>query len=140
MAYITQAQLVDRFGVDELIRLTDRDGSAGAVVTAVLDAAIADAGSEADAYVGARYLLPLSPVPDVLVRVVADLVRYRLYDEAATEQVRKRYEDAVRFLSALAKGAISIGVLPSGAAPAASGEPQMQSGGRVFGRGDKSFI
>lgn len=140
MPYVTQQQLIDRFGLAELIQLTDRDGSAGGIVTAVLDGAIADASAEADAYVGVRYELPMSIVPEALVRVVSDMVRYRLYDEAAPEQVRKRYEDAVKFLQALAKGVISIGALPSGSALATQGEAQMESGGRTFGRDDKSFI
>lgn len=138
MAYITQQQLVERFGEAELIQLTDRDGSAGAIVTSVLDSAIEDAGSEVDAYVGVRYDLPLATVPVSLVRVVSDIVRYRLYDEAATEQVRKRYEDAIKFLVGVAKGGITIGELPEELA--SSGDVRMESGGRVFSRADKSFL
>lgn len=140
MAYVTEQQLIERFGERELIQLTDRDGSAAAIVSSVLDGAIADASSEADAYVGTRYDLPLSIVPDSLVRVVSDIVRYRLYDEAATDQVRKRYEDAIKFLVGIAKGTISVGTLPPGEELASSGDARMQSGGRVFSRADKSFL
>lgn len=136
--YITQQQLIERFGEAELIQLTDRDGTAGEIVTSVLDSAIDDAGSEVDAYVGVRYDLPLAIVPISLVRVASDIVRYRLYDDAATEQVRTRYEDAIKFLVGVAKGAISVGELPEELA--SSGDVRMESGGRVFSRADKSFL
>lgn len=138
--YVTQQQLIDRFGETELVQLTDRDGTAGGIVVDVLDGAIADASAEADAYVGVRYELPMAVVPDALVRVVADMVRYRLYDDAAPEQVRKRYEDAVKFLRELAAGTVSIGALPAGSTLTAQGEAQMTSGGRTFSRDDQSFI
>lgn len=111
MPYITQAQLIDRFGQPELIQLTDRDGSAGAIVTAVLDAAIMDASEEIDSYLRVVRTLPLpAPVPARLVRVAGDLARYHLYDDRATEEVRTRYEDAIRWLRDVAAGRASLGV------------------------------
>ena len=140
MSYITQQQLIDRFGEPELIQLTDRAGSVGAIVTTVLDGAIADADGTIDAHLAGRYLPPLASVPRSLQRIAADLVRYHLYDSAAPDDIRIRYDDALKFLRAAASGAIHLGVDALGlpATPAAGAE--MQSGGRTFGRDDPSFI
>lgn len=138
-AYATQQDLVDRFGAEELIQLTDR-ANTGAIDATVLDQAIADASAEIDGYLGGRYTLPLSHVPLVLSRICADLVRYYLYGDAPLDQVRQRYEDAVAFLKSVARGQMTLGVATDGKAAAPSDNAEMQSGGRVFSRDDKGFI
>jgi phage gp36-like protein len=137
--YATATDLVDRFGESELIDLTDRaQPPAGMIDADVADKALADACGEADAYLGVRYTLPVTaPVPLVLVAVVCDIARYRLYENRSTEEVRKRYEDAVRWLRDVSRGAA---VLPGAAA--ATGEAAdlamvVQPGRKVF-RGDFS--
>lgn len=111
MPYATQSQLIERFGQPELIQLTDRDGSTGAIVTSVLDAALLDASEEIDSYLRVVRALPLSaPVPDRLVRVAGDIARYHLYDDHAPEDVRTRYEDAIRWLRDVAAGRASLGL------------------------------
>lgn len=110
MSYATQAQMIDRFGQAELIQLTDRDGATGAIVAAVLDAALLDADEEVDSYLRGVRTLPLtSPIPERLVRVAADLARYHLYDDHAPEGVRTRYQDGVRWLRDVATGKASLG-------------------------------
>lgn len=110
MPYATQAQMIDRFGQPELIQLTDRDGSAGAIVAAVLDAALLDADEEIDSYLRGVRALPLaSPIPERLVRVACDLARYHLYDDHAPEGVRTRYQDGIRWLRDVASGRASLG-------------------------------
>lgn len=107
MTYATQQDLEDRFGAEELAQLTDRAN--GIVIdSAVLGLALADAGAEIDGYLASRYSLPLSNTPPVLVRVAADIARYRLWADRASEAVRKRYEDAVRDLKAMSSGSIVI--------------------------------
>lgn len=114
--YATTADLIARYGEAELIDLTDRGSVAtGAVVSAVAEAAILDACGEVEAYLGVRYSVPVTPVPVQLVAVTCDIARYRLHDDRPTEDVRKRYEDAVRWLRDVSRGAA---VLPA-AAPAA---------------------
>ena len=112
MPYATQAQMIDRFGEAELIQLTDRAGTVGAVVVAVLDAALADADQEIDSYLRPVRTLPLAaPIPERLVRVAADVARYHLYDSAAPDDVRTRYEDAIRWLRDVATGRASLGAV-----------------------------
>ena len=107
MTYAVQQDLVDRFSAEELAQLTDRD-QALVIDTDVLGRALADADAEIDGYLAARYSLPLATAPAALVRVAADIARYRLWADRASEAVRKRYEDAVRDLKAMSSGGIVI--------------------------------
>lgn len=130
--YTTQADFEARFGPDELLALTDRSGS-GAVDAAVFAQAAQDASAEADVYLGARYALPLASVPPVLVQICADIARYRLWADRASEEVRRRYEDVQRLLRLIASGEVSLGLASN--APAA-GEAQAAHPGRVFTGGE----
>lgn len=120
MTYAVQQDLVDRFSQAEMAQVTDRD-SGQVIDTAVLGRALVDADAEIDGYLAARYSLPLATVPVVLVRIAADIARYRLFADRATEAVRKRYEDAVRDLKAISSGTIVI----DGAVPLAPAERGM---------------
>lgn len=133
MPYATQADLVERFGETEIIQLSDRDRT-GAIDSAVVTAKLADADAEIDAYLATRYTLPLASVPTVLKRVACDVARYHLFDDRVTDDVRRRYEDALRFLQAVAKGTVSIGVDPIGQAPANSDLPDHYALDPVFDR------
>lgn len=107
MAYCTQTDLEDRFGLVELTQLTDRDG-AGAPDPAVVARAIADAEAEVDSYLRGRVTLPLSPVPPEVTAVACDIARYRLYGVRAPEEVRRRYEDARGWLRDVAAGRVVL--------------------------------
>ena len=132
MGYCTQQDLVDRFGTAELVQLTDRAGE-GQIDTDVVDRAIADAAGEIDGYVtAAGYTPPLDPVPAVLVAYGCDIVRYRLYDDQATEQVSKRYDDAVRFLRLLADRKVRLDAREP---EPGVGKVEMDGGRKVFGGG-----
>lgn len=131
MPYATQQDLIDRFGEDELIQLTDRDGD-GAIDADVMDTALTDADAEIDGYLATKYQLPLATVPGVITQLACDVARYRLYDEHATEQVRNRYKDAVAFLTRLSRGEVSLGLATPPAS--SSGEVQTTSGDRKFNR------
>ena len=131
MAYAVQANLETRYGSVELAQLSDRVNGSVIDVT-VVARALADADAEIDAWLGGRYALPLASVPAVLERVACDIARYRLYDDRATEQVRQRYEDAIRDLKAIAAGTLALdGVTPP--APADGGNHvNYRSPERVF--------
>ena len=131
MSYATPQAMIDRYGENELIQLTDR-ANLGAVGDTVLDQALADADAEIDGYLAVRYPLPLAHVPPVLTRIACDVARYRLYDDQSPEEVRNRYTDAVKWLAAIARGFVSLGMPPS-EAPAATG-PIITSAARVFSR------
>lgn len=134
MTYATQQHMIDRFGEQELIELTDR-ATLGAIDAVVLGRALDDADGEINGYLATRHTLPLAPVPLVLTRVACDITRYFLYEDRATEAVRTRYQDAIKFLRGVSDGSITLGVDATNNAPVEPGGPQFSSGGRVFTRG-----
>lgn len=106
-AFATRADLVRRFGEQEIASLEDPDntGSADAKVSAE---ALDDASEEANSYVAVRYVLPLPNVPAPLSRTCCDIARYRLYKDRPTEEVKYRYENAIKWLKDLAAGKVLL--------------------------------
>ncbi|MDY7117130.1 DUF1320 domain-containing protein [Halomonas sp. SSL-5] len=130
MSYITLQDLTRRFGESEILALAD-DGT-GQVDQEEIDRAIEDAGGEIDGYVaGGGYTVPLDPVPKIVASYACDIARYRLYDDAATEQVTKRYEDAIRFLRMVAKSEVLLGIGTEDGGETA-GSVEFQTGKRVM--------
>ncbi|EGJ49045.1 gp436 family protein [Desulfocurvibacter africanus] len=134
MSYASQQDIVDRHGEEELLLLADRDGD-GVVDPDVILQAQADADAEIDAYLAARYQLPLPTVPTVLKRLAVDILVYRLASDAGTgtDERRLRYEDAVALLRRISKGEVSLGLTE--APTSTGGGVHMTSGPRRFGRG-----
>jgi len=116
MTYATQQDLVDRFGSDELIQLTDR-ANVGTIDSTVVNRVLGDADAEINGYLAGQYALPLATVPAVLVRLACDIARYQLSADRVTEAVRDRYKDSVAMLSKIARGEVQLGVA-TGQAPA----------------------
>lgn len=94
--YAIEPDLVARFG--------EEIGNLKLMVSnpTFVDDAIQDATEEINGHIGGRYPLPLPNVPSNLKRMACDIARYRLYFEQPTEEVRKRYEDAIAFLKRVA--------------------------------------
>lgn len=94
--YATEADLVARFG--------EEIGGLKVMVSnpTFVEDAIQDATEEINGHIGDRYSLPLPSVPSNLKRMACDIARYRLYFQQPTDEVRKRYEDAVAFLKRVA--------------------------------------
>lgn len=112
MAYATLQDLQTRFGADELVERTDRQGGA-TIDAAVVQRHLDDASAEIDGYLGARYAVPVDPVLPVLVGLCCDIARHRLWQPVASEGVRQAYQDALRFLRDIADGrAVLAGALP----------------------------
>lgn len=136
MAYASVADLIARYGEEELIQRTDRVG-AGVVDAAVAGQALDDAAAEMDGYLASRYRLPLPTAPAMLARVNCAIARYRLWEDLASERVRQDYEDAVRFLTAIARGTVSLGLpdtLPPEDRPGLSLAAAQSGPAPVFGR------
>lgn len=119
MAYATLEDLLARYGEEEIAQRSDRTGG-HTVDEAVVAQALADAHAEADAWIGARYALPLPTVPVVLKRAVCSIARYHLWESQASERVRRDYEDALKLLRAIGEGRVALGLpasLPESARP-----------------------
>lgn len=111
MPYATLQDLIDRFGENELITLTDRaDPLTGEIDAEVVAMALGDADAMIDGYIGSRYGLPLSQIPPLLVGVASDLARYQLYNEQPTETVSTRRDQAVAVLRDIASGKLALPV------------------------------
>lgn len=124
--YATAADMIARYGQDELVQLTDF-GGVGELDDLVLAEAITEAEAEVDAYIGQRYALPLDNVPAQLERIVCELARYRLYRDGAPDAVRTRYEDARRYLEQVATGKLTLGLAADASAPTPATLPDLYS-------------
>lgn len=141
--YCTQSDMEQRFGNDELVSLTDRDGSAGQIVESVLSQAIADASATIDGYLGGRYTLPLSSVPQNLTRLACDIARYYLFDDQLGDehQASKRYTNAISYLKDVGSGRLQLGITQDSQQPQQTSTATITSGGTAFGREQsKGFI
>ena len=135
MAYCTAADLELAMPESVLIQLTD-DEKTGAVDTARIAAAIAAAESEIDGYLEARYTVPFTTVPTIVEKMAVDIALYNLFARKGAsmegtrgESVKTRYDNAIRFLTAVSRGMIAIGT-PE--APSAQ-TPQIKAPAKEFG-------
>jgi phage gp36-like protein len=110
MPYSTLTDIENLIEEDELIQLTDDDGT-GAVDTDIIDNAVADADAEIDSYCMERYTVPFSSVPVMIKKLSVDIAVYNLFSrkQGAPEDRAKRYQDAIAFLKDVAKGTASLG-------------------------------
>lgn len=122
MPYASLQTLIDQYGIVAVTLAADRDGD-GVVDVGVIDRGLADADGEIDSYIGTKYKLPINPAPPVLTTYAGAIAFYRISDAtgALTEEKRKRYDDALRWLRDVAAGKATL----DGAVPA----EEKQAGG-----------
>ncbi|MDN5665073.1 MAG: DUF1320 domain-containing protein [Psychrobacter sp.] len=109
---ITQQDLIDRFGADELAELTDPEDHK-VINEATVGLAIADAVGVAGGYLNAvglvrrdstgNFVYIDSVLPADLILNVCNIARYNLHKDGATETVEKRYDDAKAWLKDVKK-------------------------------------
>lgn len=123
MPYATVDDFVMAFGEDEAIALSNLDDpTALDQRNAVIEAGLEGADSMIDGYIqSAGYTMPLSSVPAVLKEIALDIARYRLDRLSAREDVRLRYEDALKWLRDVSAGKVSLGLATNGEEVTASG-------------------
>jgi phage gp36-like protein len=131
MTYATRSTLELHYGVDEIAQ---RESMLG---PGAIDNALVDADAFIDGYLVGRYTLPLSTVPANLPAVAAQLVRYALLGDAATERSRNDYKDATAWLRDVQAGR----VLLQAATPLPGNAPDAivmsSSAGSVFKRNSR---
>lgn len=131
--YASQQQLIDRFGYQELMELTDR-GRTGIIDADVIDGALRDADAEINSFLASRYTLPLTQTSQELVRLSCDITRYRLFDIRATDAVKARYDDAIKKLRDVARGVASLGIDQASQPVAVNGGAVINSQATAFSR------
>ena len=97
--YADRSDMVLRFSEYEIANLENTLNGVESI-----NSAIQDASDIADGYVGVKYPIPLPEVPKNLKITICDIARYFLWKNEASEEVRKRYEDAIAFLKRVADG------------------------------------
>lgn len=107
MPYCTEANLQARFGEQEIADLLDRDNDDSAD-TGALASAQTDCDALINGYLAAKYTTPLDPIPDIVVGIACNVVRYILWGNGAPEEVRKRYEDSLKQLKDISNGVITL--------------------------------
>lgn len=110
--YVTEAKFEQRFGATELAELLS-DGTNYAE-------AENDAAGLVNGFLAARYTLPLTSVPDMVIGWTCDVTRFKLWDDHAPEEIRKRYEDTLAQLKMVSQGLIA---LPPGSDGVSSASP-----------------
>jgi phage gp36-like protein len=101
---------IEAFGDAESLVLTNLDDPTAAAIDSVpLTRALTDAAALIDSYLSRRYQLPLLVIPQVLIPYALDIARYRLDRIRDREDVRRRYEDAIKWLESVRDGKCYLG-------------------------------
>ena len=145
MSYCTKAEVREMLKDDALNTIigdsyiedeAEREAKAGVII----EAAIADAEGEIDGYLAKRYAVPIDPTPKVINKFAKDIAVYNLYsrigiDESGEEKnYLNRYNAAVKFLTLVAEGKVSIGAQADDPQTAASNGFSVSSNPRLFSR------
>lgn len=133
MAYSAQNDIQEQIGEDVLISLTD-DAGIGSVDESVATRAIEDADAEIDSYCGKRYTLPFSTVPTIIRKASVDIAIYNLYSRriGASEAIKTRYENVIRWLRDVSTGKASLGADDPDGNPPETDSPDVINNDRIF--------
>ena len=136
--YATVEGMKRKFGESELIQLTETEPPyLDAINMDKLNAAMQEANSEIDAYVGSRYPLPLQLIPPFLTEIGCNLARYYAVtgDLSENDPIKNRYESSIKTLTKISKGELTLGSSPAGE----SKPVQTSSNNVVFAVGRRDF-
>ncbi|OEU65815.1 MAG: hypothetical protein BA863_08990 [Desulfovibrio sp. S3730MH75] len=106
--------------------------------------ALGDASALIDTYLAKRWAVPLTEPPRVLVDLCIDMAAYKVNRDggAVSEDLRLRYEDALKLLKDIAKGVIDLpgmdAVSDDPDQPQSAGAVVVSGPPRLFGR-DKGY-
>ena len=165
MPYLTPADLVARFGGEEIAQLADRstprevtpellalalaedplagwaesDVAAVTAALALLGTTIDDAQSAIDAYLSGRYTTPLATVPLVIKRMCADVARFYLHGDRASDPVIKAYEAAMGLCRDISNGKVAFGADVITSPKGSGGAVEVVSGSRVWSREERGL-
>lgn len=107
----------------------------------IIAQAIEDADGEIDGYLAKRYPVPISPTPKIINKFSKDIAVYNIFsrvginEDSEQKNYLNRYQAAIKFLTLLAEGKVSIGEAGSdGKALEARTGFVVKSSPRVFSR------
>lgn len=105
--YLSISAFVAKFGLDEVVRMTDIAGD-GRINRDLLVNALSDFQAIADAYLAALYAVPLVDPPELVKTIIADGARARLYPNGAPEGVADAAKAALKLLDQISKGQLPL--------------------------------
>jgi len=123
------AQVIDmqaRYPNRDLVQLTNEDPTLTTVNSTFLTTFLSDASDEVDAYLEARFALPLADPPAILRRLCCEIAMYHLNALRPIhdlEDVKDKYEKAISFLKEVSDGKRTLGLSTDSQEPADSGNP-----------------
>lgn len=83
-----------------------------------IDKAISHATTVINAYIGERYTLPFTAVPELIKTISVDIATWRLYfrkkKDKLPEAIQAAYDNSMKLLAQIRDGKINIGVTPTG--------------------------
>lgn len=146
MSYSTRAEVREMIKDDALNAIIgdtfiENPAEREELVGPIIDAAIGDADAEIDGYLAKRYAVPLSPAPKVINKFSKDIAVYNLFsrigiDESTDQKTYlNRYNAAIKFLTLVAEGKVSLGAEADDPATAAATGFSVKSNPRLFSRG-----
>lgn len=142
MPYITQEQMIYRYGPRRMVELTDTEPPfTQEVQGGVLDRAIVKTDALIDAHLMGRYALPLSFVPPLLADIAATLTYAGLHVDQITDLAKADADEARKLLARIASGDLGLpGV--TALSTAAANATVVVSGGppRLYGRDALSVL
>lgn len=134
--YCTRDDIIELYGYDLLVRIADHDKD-GEPDPEIVIKGIRGATEVCDAYLSAQYPVPVSPVPGIVRTCAIDIAVYRmaLDRQRRSEEMRVRYEDALKILEKIAMGRIGLGLEPVDGDGNPIGNPNATRKGRSLNTG-----
>lgn len=121
--YATEQDIVELYGQDILLRVADHNKD-NVADPQVVEMALQSADDLCNAYLSAQYDIPIDPVPGIVKKCAIDIAVYNMAHGRVqrTEEMRVRYEDALKLLEKISTGKVGIG-LPTDGGGGTGGTP-----------------
>lgn len=137
MSYCTLQDLIDTYGEQDIVQLSDRvNMPATTIDETVIATAIRDADAEINTHLAGRHPLPLASVPVILTRIACDLAWYNLHTHVdENHPAALAYKRRLKQLDGFSTGKLNLGLDAANAPAPTSDTVQVSPGRNDFGCG-----
>jgi phage gp36-like protein len=128
MSYAQATDMQARYPNRDLMQLTNEDTTQTTVNVAFLTTFLGDASDEIDAYLEARFALPLTDPPAILTRLCCEIAMYHLNSLRPIHDLadaKDKYEKAIKFLEEVSDGKRTLGLSTDSQEPADPSNPSV---------------